>query len=256
MGDETGISWADATWNAATGCQRISAGCDNCYAFTLAERYRGTPAWPVGFDPMLRPWKLNEPRRWKDPKYIFVNSMSDLHLGAWPVEYLDQIYDTMLDVDRHVYIVLTKRPKRMRDYLCGPDGFMARKSVQMLPPHIWLGTTIESDLFTWRADVLREIPTAGALTISAEPLLTALPSLNLDRLGWVIVGGESGPGFRPMPHEWARDLRDRCAAAGVPFWFKQSAAHRTEMGRELDGVRIEQRPTPIEDRAAGQAVLL
>lgn len=254
MGDKTRIRWAEASWNPMSGCIQLSPGCDHCYALTFAERMRGSPAYPVGFDPMVRERRLDEPRRWKEPRRIFVNSMSDLHLGAWPTELLDRVYDTMLDVDRHTYMILTKRPRRMRDYLIGKDGrfydtfslpapesYLARRNLSALPAHIWLGATIELDLYTFRADVLREIPVPIRF-LSLEPLLGPLPSLDLAGIGWVIVGGESGKGYRPMDHTWARDLRDRARANGIPFFFKQSAAPRTEMGQLLDGQRWEQRP--------------
>lgn len=239
MGD-TRIRWANKSWNPATGCHKISAGCDHCYAFTLAERRRGTPAFPVGFDPMLREHKLRDPYKWKNPEAIFVNSMSDLYLGEWPTEFLDRVHDVMIDLPRHIFIVLTKRPRRMTAYLL---EYMKRRDLDVLPAHIWFGVTIENDLMTWRADELRKVPTFGALTISAEPLLSALPSLNLDRIGWLIVGGESGAGFRRMADDWARDLRDRAAAAGVAFFFKQHSDFMTERGQLLDGERLEQRPT-------------
>ena len=241
MGD-TKIRWTNKSWNPTSGCVQISAGCDHCYAKDLAERFRGSPAYPVGFDPIMKPNHLDDPRKWKVPQSIFVNSMSDLFVGAFPTDYIDAIFDVMLEVDRHVYQVLTKRPRRMRDYLNGSEGFLARRNLQMLPEHIWPGVTIENDLMTFRADVLREI-SAPVRMISAEPLLTPLPSLDLAGIGWVIVGGESGKGFRPMDHAWASDLRDRCVDAGVPFYFKQSSARQSERGQLLNGTeRWEQRP--------------
>jgi protein gp37 len=223
---------------------------------------------------------LHDPEKWKEPRAIFVNSMSDLHLGDWPVEYIDQIYDVMLAVPRHIYMILTKRPKRMRDYLVGTgatigeaeavtgdgaftycrhgipefkvcatcgvdglrvDGYLHRRGLTEVPEHIWIGSTIESDLFTFRADVLRQIPAVNRM-ISAEPLLGPLPSLDLEGISWVIVGGESGPGFRTMDLDWARGVRDQCLAEGVAFFYKQGSGIRTEMHQELDGERWEQRP--------------
>lgn len=276
---DTNIRWASKVWNPTSGCTRLSAGCDNCYAFELAEKRRGTPAFPVGFDTVEKPWKLDDPRKWKQPADIFVNSMSDLYHRAWSRDFMDQIHDIMLQQPQHVYICLTKRPKLMRDFLLGTegepesiilpnensaylqqryqlrrDGYLARRGLETMPENYWPGVTIENNGFAWRADVLREIPTLGARTISAEPLLSALPSLNLAGLGWVIVGGESGLKWRPMLDEWARDLRDRCAAAGVPFFFKQHNHRFTERGIELDGVRIEQRPSNSRwDPPAGPA---
>lgn len=297
MGD-TIIRWTNKVWGPFTGCTQISAGCDFCYAKTIAEKFRGT-AFPVGFDPMVRPHKINEPRKWKEPVRVFVNSMSDCFHPAFidardeaGVLYLDRIFDVMLETPRHTYQILTKRPKRMRDYLLGTtgefvgwsehperlptlrsDGLLARRSLDKLPDWIWPGTTIENDLMTFRADVLREIPSDFRF-ISAEPLLEALPSLNLDGLAWLIVGGESGqhmtyaskviakmdnkPG-RWMQDDWARDLRDRCLTHFPPvaFYFKQHSAARTEMGQELDGERWEQYPIMPREReqSLGQLVL-
>lgn len=262
---DTAIRWTSKTWNPVSGCIQITPGCDHCYAKQLAEQRRGTPAFPVGFDPVLKANRLHDPSHWKEPAMIFVNSMSDLFLGTrevvkdredadalikdggpwyWSRDYLDAVFDEMRANPRHVYQVLTKRPRLMLAFFVGSaisEGYLSRRGLQAVPDYIWPGTTIENDSFTWRANVLREIP-ARVRMISAEPLLTALPSLDLTGLGWVIVGGESGSGFRPMPHEWAADLRDRCLAAGVPYFFKQSAAYRTEMGQELEGERWEQYP--------------
>lgn len=238
MPDETRIRWTDATWNPMSGCTKLSPGCDNCYASTLAERYRGTPAFPVGFDPMLRPHKLKEPSRWKEPRRIFVNSMSDVFHRQWPKEYVFEVLDIMRTVDRHTYQVLTKRPKLMRDMIA---EWLHARSLEWVPRNIWLGTSIENDDFVWRADVLREIP-VDVRFLSCEPLLGPLPSLQVEGLQWIIVGGESGPGFRKMDHDWARDIRDRCVEVGVPFFFKQSSGIRTEMGIELDGELWEQFP--------------
>lgn len=272
MGAETAIRWTDSTWNFFTGCTQISAGCDHCYALTIAEKYRGLASFPVGFDPMVRPHKMRDPAKWKTPRQVFVNSMSDIFHPAFIDArdeagelYLDRAFDLMLDVDRHIYQVLTKRPKRMRDYLVGGndiawklppvgsgrptlwrDGYLARRGLTEVPEHIWIGSTIESDLFTFRADVLREIPAVNRM-ISAEPLLGPLPSLDLTGITWLIVGGESGPGFRPMDHEWARQLRDAAHEAGTPFYFKQSSGYRTELGQLLDGERWEERPTLRRD---------
>ena len=242
MSGETNIRWSKYTWNPVSGCLKISDGCTHCYAYTLAESRRGSPAFPVGFDPVMKPHKLRDPYKWREPADIFVNSMSDLFLGAWTRDFIDQVHDVMLDCRRHVFIILTKRPRRMTAYYLGPDGYLARRSLGELPENIWPGTTIESDLFCWRAEEIKRIPHAGALTISAEPLLTPLPSLDLAGLGWLIVGGESGTPRREMDDDWARDLRDRAAGAGVPYFFKQHSHHFTERGIELDGERIEQRP--------------
>lgn len=270
---DTAIRWTNKVWNPVSGCIQITPGCDHCYAKTLAEKRRGTPAFPVGFDPVLKANRLHDPDKWRDPSMIFVNSMSDLFLGTsevetffgdalpwegpadddpgliyWTHQYVDEVFDVMLRNPRHTYQVLTKRPRNMAAYFNGPDGYLARRGLDALPDSIWPGVTIEEDRFAWRARVLASIP-APIHMISAEPLLGPLPSLNLDGIEWVIVGGESGPGFRAMDHEWARDLRDRCAEAEVAFFFKQSSAYRTEMGQELDGERFEQWPVRIHGSA-------
>lgn len=247
---DTKIRWAGNTWNPMTGCSKVSPGCDHCYAETIAEKFRGA-AFPNGFDPTYKPHKLNDPRSWREPTIVFVNSMSDIHHEAFSVDQVDSVYATMLAVPRHQYLVLTKRPNRMAKFFLGgtdllgqhTPGWLERNGLDAVPAHIWLGCTIEDDPYTRRADQLRRIPVPVRF-ISAEPLLGPLPSLNLDGIAWVIAGGESGPGYRPMPHDWARDLRDRCEEANVAFYFKQSAAPRTEMGMDLDGRRHEDYPAP------------
>jgi protein gp37 len=252
MSEKSGIRWTESTWNPMTGCTQISPGCANCYALTLAERMRGTPAFPVGFDPMYRPWRLDLPKRWRDPRRIFVNSLSDLYHEAFADELVDEVWKVMVDAPQHTYQVLTKRPERMADHAL---GWLDRHGLEEVPPQIWLGTSIENDRWTRRADELRRIPVRVRF-ISAEPLLAPIPSLDLTGLHWVIVGGESGKGYRPMDHAWARDIRDRCLDAGVAFYFKQSAAPRTEMGIELDGVRWEQYPDDGRDSTAGTEQLV
>lgn len=226
-----------------TGCSKITEGCDRCYAEVIAEKFKGS-AFPNGFAPTFKPNKLGDIARARKPARWFVNSMSDVHHEAFARDEIDAVYDAMAATDRHDYLVLTKRPQRMRKYLTGPDGWLARRGLTAMPEQVWLGTTIEADKYTFRADHLRAIP-ALVRFLSCEPLLEALPSLDLDGIGWVIAGGESGNGtrdYRVMDHDWARDLRDRCVTAGVAYYFKQSSAARTEQGIELDGVRWEQYP--------------
>lgn len=268
---DTKIRWSDDTWNPMTGCTRISPGCDHCYAETIALKFKGN-AFPNGFDPTVKPNKLSQPRtilRSRGPRRIFVNSMSDVHHEAFSFDDVAAVYDRMLDTPEHDYLVLTKRPQRMAKFLLGeesttvrrsgidrnalPGGYLGSRGLTDLPACIWLGTSIESDRYTWRADWLRVIPVPVRF-ISAEPLLEAIPSLELAGLAWVIAGGESGPGFRPMEHDWCRELRDRCDVARVAFYFKQSAAPRTEMGIELDGRLREEYPFPHP--ATGRARLL
>lgn len=248
--DKTKIRWAGSTWNPMTGCSSVSPGCDNCYARTIAEKF-GPPAFPRRFEPTYKPAKLAEPTRWAEPRRVFVNSMSDLHHPAFGPDQLDAVYDTMARVDRHDYLVLTKRPKRMASYI---EGWLERRQLDMVPRHIWLGTSIELDRYGWWADALRRIPVLVRF-ISAEPLLGELPNLDLTGISWVIVGGESGPGWRPMLTDWARDLRDRCDTRRIAYFFKQSAAPRTEMGVTLDGRLHEEFPLPLPRQGDGARAL-
>lgn len=240
--EKTNIRWCESTWNAWVGCSKISEGCDHCYAETLTTRFGPTStSFPTGFTPTFKPQKLGEPRRWKEPRRIFCNSLSDPFHEDFTDAQRDQVFDVVLEVDRHDYLMLTKRPQMMARYFNGPTGYLARRGIDAVPPHFWLGTTIESDKWTFRTKHLTAIP-ATVHFLSCEPLITPLPSLDLTDIEWVICGGESGPGYRPMPHDWARDLRDRCDERGIAYYFKQSAAPRTEMGMELDGVRVEEYP--------------
>jgi protein gp37 len=236
MGDKSAIEWTDATWNPVTGCTKISAGCDNCYAARFAERWRGTPGHPfeAGFDLTLRPDRLEQPLRWKMPRRIFVNSMSDLFHKDVPDSFIDQVFDVMERADWHNFQVLTKRVSRMRDYLMG----RGRK----LPRHVWLGVSVEDAKVKRRIDVLRGIP-AQVCFLSIEPLIGPLRALNLFGIHWIIVGGESGPGARPMHPDWVREIRDQCIAQNVPFFFKQWGGIRPKSnGRELDGREWNEMP--------------
>jgi len=243
--EKTKIRWCDSTWNVMTGCSRISPGCDNCYAESMMEgRFRN--AFPNGFVPTFKANKLNQPDSWKTPQRVFVNSLSDIHHDDFTVEQVDAVYDKMVAVDRHDYLVLTKRPQRMAGYFNGADGWLARRNRTEVPSHIWLGCSIESDRYTFRADHLRKIPVTTRF-ISAEPLLGPLPSLNLDGIGWLIVGGESGNGthnYRKMDMDWARHLRTLAEQTGTPLFYKQDSGTRTELRTQLDGTTIEQWPHP------------
>jgi protein gp37 len=228
MSDKSAIEWTDATWNPVTGCSQISPGCDHCYALAFAERFRGVNGHPYqqGFDLKLWPQRLALPLRWKDPRRIFVNSMSDLFHEAVPDDYIRSVFDVMGSADWHIFQVLTKRPKRMADM--APSLSWAK--------NIWAGTSIELDRYTWRANFyLRRVP-AAVRFVSAEPLLGALPSLELDHLHWLITGGESGPHHRPCDPDWVRDLRDRCQGSDVAFFHKQWGGRTPKSGgRLLDG---------------------
>jgi protein gp37 len=264
--NETEIRWTELTWNAVSGCTKVSPGCKFCYAETLAENKRGTRAFPVGFDILLRPWKLDEPRKVKRPSLIFTNSMSDFFHADIPDEYRDRMCDAMEGAPQHRYQVLTKRPDIAARY--------AKR--RRLPRSVWIGTTIDNDATTYRADLIRDID-ATVRFISAEPLLSAVPSLKLDGIHWLIGGGESGShlsrddatgaknleeralvrrGDRRagealwVPREdrahWMRDLRDACVAAGTAFFFKQHGGPRpTSGGHLLDGRAWEEMPTTI-----------
>ncbi len=183
MAAGSAIEWTDATWNPVTGCTQVSPGCDHCYALTFAERFRGVPDHPYeqGFDLRLWPQRLDLPLKWKKPRRIFVNSMSDLFHADVPEEFVRRVFDTMVRADRHTYQILTKRPQRL-----------ARLGQSLpWPPHIWIGVSVESNAYAWRADYLRQVP-AAVRFISAEPLLGPVDELNLEGLHWVITGGESG----------------------------------------------------------------
>ena len=228
MSDRSAIEWTESTWNPVTGCTKVSPGCDNCYAETFAERWRGVPghAYEQGFDLVLRPERLEHPLKWRRPRMVFVNSMSDLFHERVPTTFVRRVFEVMATAEQHTFQVLTKRPGRMASML---------RQIQPSPlPNVWLGTSIESDQFVWRADKLRQTP-AAVRFLSLEPLLGPLPSLDLTALDWVIVGGESGPRHRPIDPAWVREIRDRSIAAGVPFFFKQWGGHRAKAGgRTLD----------------------
>jgi protein gp37 len=224
MSDRSGIEWTEATWNPTTGCDRTSPGCDHCYALTLARRLKamgnakysrdGDPRTSgPGFGLTTHPDQLELPRRWKTPRTIFVNSMSDLFHPDVPDSFIADVFSVISETPQHTYQLLTKRSQRMRRLL---DDWR-------LPTNLWLGVSIESNRYAFRADHLRETP-AKVKFVSAEPLLGPLNELDLDGIDWVIAGGESGRGARPMHPSWAASLRDRCNEKGVSFFFKQWGA--------------------------------
>lgn len=237
MSDKTKIEWTDATWNPVSGCTLVSPGCDHCYAERIAERFRGVPGhyYEHGFDVTLRPDKLSDPLRWKRPRRIFVNSMSDLFHKDVPDEYIAKVFAVMQEAKQHVFQVLTKRPERMKRFLS--RGILPDVMPKM--HHIWLGTSVENADYAWRADMLRATP-AAVRFLSLEPLLGHIPALVLRDMDWVIVGGESGPGARELNPDWVRDIRDDCAAMSIPFFFKQWGGVRDKRGHDdavIDGVR-------------------
>ncbi len=239
MSDNTKIEWTDATWNPTRGCVKISPGCTHCYAATFAERFRGVPGHPYeqGFDLRHVPEKLADPLRWAKPKMIFVNSMSDLFLDAISDDYILRVVRVMEAADWHTYQVLTKRSERLRDLLRTKLRAAADK------PHIWWGVSVENRRHGLpRIEHLRDAP-AGLRFLSVEPLLEDLGEVDLAGIGWVIAGGESGPGARPVQKEWLQSLRDQCAAARVPFFFKQwGGTRKGKAGRELDGRTYDEVP--------------
>lgn len=234
MADKSAIEWTDATWNPVTGCTEVSPGCDHCYAKTFAERFRGVAGHPYeqGFDLQLWPERLELPLKWKKPRHIFVNSMSDLFHKDIPDEYIFKVFDVMRRADHHIFQVLTKRSARL-----------ARLAPRLpWPEHIWAGVSVETLRYRWRVDQLRQVP-AAVRFISAEPLLGSLRELDISDIDWVITGGESGFGHRPCDPEWIRELRDKCQATGAAFFFKQWGGRTAKRGgRELDGETWSQYP--------------
>lgn len=255
MADSSSIEWTDATWNPVTGCTEVSPGCDHCYAKTFAERWRGTPGhyFERGFDLQLRPDKLDQPLRWKRPRRIFVNSMSDLFHDQVPDEFIGSVFDVMAQASQHTFQLLTKRHGRMRSLLLrwADEGMV-------MPPNVWLGVSVETQ--QWldiRVPALLDTP-AAVRFLSMEPLLGPVtfrwrpwaPLVNASHLDslrgidWVIVGGESGRGARPMELDWVRTIRDECNRAGVAFFYKQqgSADGGPKSRRELDGRTWDEYP--------------
>jgi protein gp37 len=240
MADASAIEWTDATWNPVTGCTKITAGCDHCYAERFAERFRGAKGHPFehGFDLQLRPERLEQPITWRRPRMIFVNSMSDLFHKNIPFSFVDQVFDTMETANWHTYQVLTKRSSLMRDYL--RDRYRQREA----PPHIWCGVSVEDAGSVARLRHLLEVPVPIRF-LSIEPLLGPVGRLDLGGIAWVIVGGESGPLARPIEAGWVREIRDACLNQDVAFFFKQWGGFRPKAGgRELDGREWSEFPQP------------
>ncbi|MET8877554.1 phage Gp37/Gp68 family protein [Nocardia sp. NPDC004604] len=279
------IEWTEVTWNPTTGCDRISSGCDNCYALTLAKRLKAMEISLVakgkldagkakyqndgdprtsgpGFGVAVHHDVLIEPLHWRKPRMVFVNSMSDLGHARVERGFLESVFAVMGVARQHTFQVLTKRPGRVAKLLS--DSSFRERMAESMPfedgnggddvfdwlavnaswplPNVWMGTSIESDEYCWRADELRKTP-AAVRFLSLEPLLGPLPSLNLEGIDWVIVGGESGPKARPMHPQWASDIRDQCADSGVPLFFKQWGGRTPkENGRHLDGEIWDQYP--------------
>jgi protein gp37 len=253
MAETTGIEWTDATWNPVTGCTKISPGCDHCYAERFSERFRSTPGHPFerGFDLTLRPERLDQPLRWRTPRMIFVNSMSDLFHKEIPKDFVERVFDTMEAASWHTFQVLTKRSSLMCNFL--RKRYLGHRA----PFHIWFGVSVEDGTKTSRIRHLREAP-ASVRFLSVEPLIGPVGKLDLTDIDWVIVGGESGPGARPMKEEWAVHIRNLCIGARVPFFFKQWGGRTPKTGgRLLDGEEWSQFPTfnQPRDQSEVQAVM-
>lgn len=240
MAQTTAIEWTESTWNPVRGCTKVSPGCKHCYAETFAERWRGIPGHPYeqGFDLRLVPEKLEEPLTWKSPRRIFVNSMSDLFHEKVPEGFIRRVFEVMEEAAWHTFQILTKRSARVRE--------LAPRL--LWPPNVWQGVSVENAHYTFRVGDLQQVP-AAVRFLSVEPLLGPIPSLPLDGISWVIVGGESGPRHRPLDPAWVRQIRDQCVQARVPFFFKQWGGRTPKAGgRRLDGREWDQ--MPARDRIA------
>ncbi len=251
MAEHSKIEWTDSTWNPVRGCTKVSPGCKHCYAESFAERFRGVKGHPYeqGFDLRLIPEKLTEPLLWSAPRMVFVNSMSDLFQEGVPDDYVIKVAKVMQSADWHTYQVLTKRSDRMRKLLNGKLSFAAHL------PHVWWGVSVEDRRYGIpRLEDLRN-SVATTRFLSVEPLLEDLGSIDLSGIHWVIVGGESGPGARPIERIWVESLRSQCRKASIPFFFKQwGGVRKKTTGRKLNGrtydelPEIRNRPQPPKDR--------
>ncbi len=239
---KSSIEWTESTWNPLTGCSKVSDGCKHCYAERMARRLQamGVENYRNGFKLTMHPHVLRKPLEWKTPQMIFVNSMSDLFHWDVPSEFIQQVFATMRAAHWHVFQILTKRAKRL-----------PKLDAQLeWTPNIWMGVSVENDKVTWRIDQLRQTH-AHVKFLSLEPLLGPLPNLNLAGIDWVIVGGESGPGARPMDEQWVLDIRDQCERAGVKFFFKQwGGSNKKKAGRILDGKTYDAMPDMPDEVAA------
>lgn len=227
MAGRSSIEWTEATWNPVTGCTKVSQGCKHCYAERLALRLQamGNDRYRNGFEVALHEDLVNVPLRWREPRVIFVNSMSDLFHEQVPLPFIQRIFDTMLRCPHHTFQILTKRSRRMRELA----------AYLPWPGHVWMGVSVEDSRVLFRIDDLRAVP-AAVRFLSCEPLIGPMPNLSLDGIHWVIVGGESGPGARPMDPRWVRDIFRQCRHANVPFFFKQWGGVRKDLtGRHLFG---------------------
>lgn len=234
MATNSSIEWTESTWNPLTGCTKISPGCKHCYAERMAKRLKamGQPNYAHGFQLTLHENALEKPLEWKKPQVVFVNSMSDLFHKDVPVEFILEVFDVMRRAHWHTFQVLTKRAERLEEVTPQIDW----------PDNVWMGVSVENSDYMFRIDHLRRT-NAKTKFLSLEPLLGPLPNLNLNGIKWAIVGGESGPGARPVMQEWVTQIRDQCLAAKVPFFFKQwGGVHKKRAGRELEGRTWDEMP--------------
>jgi len=249
MSANSSIEWTDATWNPIRGCTKVSPGCKHCYAHTFAERFRGVPGHPYeqGFDLRLVPEKLHDPFKWRTPKKVFVNSMSDLFQSGVTTDYIRRVVSVMVEADWHIYQVLTKRSERMASLLPNELLFAAAKE------NIWWGVSVEDKRHGLpRIDDLRKTP-ARVKFLSIEPLLEDLGDIDLSGIHWVIVGGERGRGARPIDPIWVRRILHQCRVFGVPFFFKQwGGVNKGKAGRILDGRVYDEYPRTQEGVRPGR----
>lgn len=242
MATDSHIEWTDTTWNPVTGCSKVSQGCKHCYAERLAFRLQamGLERYRNGFAVTLQEEALDEPYRWKRPRKVFVNSMSDLFHEAVPLEYIQRVFSVMRAVPRHTFQVLTKRSSRLRELA----------PLLPWPDNVWMGVSVEDEHAVGRIDDLAHVP-AAVRFLSCEPLIAPLPLLPLEHVHWVIVGGESGPGARPMKLQWVEGIFKQCRAADVPFFFKQwGGVRKSRTGRTLHDKTYDEYPSQAQARPA------
>lgn len=240
MAQNSKIEWTECTWNPVTGCSIISPGCKNCYAKRMALRLKamGQPNYANGFKVTLQPHALGIPTRWRQPRTIFVNSMSDLFHKDVPLDFITKVFDTMCSTDHHRYQVLTKRSQRL----------MQLNDKLIWPENVWMGVSVENADYTFRIDHLRQT-NASTKFVSIEPLLGPIPNLNLKNIDWVIVGGESGPKARSMKPEWVIDIRNQCKKTNTPFFFKQwGGTNKKKTGRLLENKIWNEMPQTINQQ--------
>ena len=240
MAQKSRIEWTQNTWNPITGCTKVSPGCEHCYAERMAKRLKAmrVSRYRNGFRVTVHREALNLPLRWKKPRLVFVNSMSDLFHEDVPLDFVQRVFVVMEQAARHTFQVLTKRP----------ETALAYAPHLPWPENVWLGASIENALYTHRSNTLRRVP-AKTRFLSMEPLIGPVPRLALRGIHWVIVGGESGPAARPMERSWVTQIRDRCIAQSVPFFFKQwGGVNKKRAGRALDGRTWDEMPIPLNER--------